>query len=121
MKLTQKQQKLLKANNTVVLTTASASQKPNAAFMEVNKIENGDTLVITDNHMKIGHINIQKNGQVCLLVFKPDYSQVLKISGDAKYYTGGKYFDYVKHGKFNIGYQPKGAVVIKIKQVQEIY
>jgi uncharacterized pyridoxamine 5'-phosphate oxidase family protein len=120
MKLTKKQLALLKANITVILTTASLAGKPNAAFMEVNKIEDGKKLIITDNHMKVGNVNIKKNKRVCLLAYRPNYSQVLKISGEAKYYASGPYFNYVKKSRDNIGYRPKGAVVVIIKKVEEI-
>lgn len=118
MRLTKKQSELLNRRNIVVLATSSLQDKPRAIFVEVNKT-NGDQIIIADNEMVVTKKNLLENKQVTLLAFEEDYSYCLKILGEAEYYTNGKYFGFVKNLEANKDQSPKGAVVIKIKEVIE--
>lgn len=118
MQLTDKQIDLINRQKLAVLSTANLGNEPRAVFVEINKT-NGDELVITDNHMEITKNNILENKNVFVLVGNDDLKWGVKISGEAKYYNSGEYFDMVKSLATNKYYQPKGAVVIKIVKINE--
>lgn len=117
MKLSNLQINLLKRNKIVVLATTSNKNHPHSIFVEVN-IVTPSGILITDNQMKVTRRNIMDNGKVSILAFRPDYSRCLKISGTAKYEKEGTNFEKVKKLKTNIGYNPKGVLVIKIGKIE---
>ena len=118
MKLTKKQIDLLNRRKIVVLATSNLKAKPRAIFVEVNRAKDNQ-IIITDNEMKTTRRNLLENNQAALLAFEKDFSYCLKISGKAKYYKSGKYFDFVKNLETNKNYSPKGAIVITIKEILE--
>lgn len=118
MELTKKQLDLLRKGKIVVLATSSTDGTPRAIFVEINKVEN-NKIIITDNEMEITRKNLLENENVFILAFKKDYNYCLKVSGKAEYYSEGKYFDFVKNLEANKDHDPKGAVVITIKEVAE--
>ena len=118
MILTEKQVELLKRNKTIVLATADKNDQPNAVFVEVSSLED-DTIIITDNHFERTMDNLLENNKVSLLVFEEDYSYHYKIYGESQYFTAGQHLNFVKGLESNKGYSPKGALVIKIKEVRE--
>ena len=118
MDLSEKQIDLINRNNIVALATSDGEGSPRVIFCEVNKVD-GDKLIITDNQMEKTKDNFLENKKVFLLAFENDYSCVLKISGEADYYTSGEYFDFVKDLETNKEYKPKGAILIKVSKVIE--
>lgn len=118
MKLTEKQLDLLNRRKLVVLATSSLNGRPRAILVEVNKAE-GDTIIITDNEMEVTRKNLLSNRNVFPLAFEEDYRYGCKVSGEARYYAGGEYFDFVKNSDANKNYSPKGAVVVTVKEVAE--
>jgi len=118
MDLTEKQVELLDRRKIVVLATSNAVASPRAILVEVNKAE-GEKLVITDNEMEITRKNILENKNVFVLAFEEDYSYGLKIEGEVEYCTKGEYFDFVKNLETNKKFNPKGAIVITIKNISE--
>lgn len=119
MNLTTKQCNLLERQQVVVLATASLAGVPRAIFVEINQAAE-DQIIITDNEMGRTRKNLLENPCVFLLAFEEDYSYCLKISGEAQYVTRGKYFDFVKGLESNKDYSPKGAVVVRIREVVEL-
>lgn len=118
MELTKKQLDLLSRRNLVILATSSLNGKPRAIIVEANKVKK-DKIIITDNEMGVTRNNLLVNKNVFLLAYEEDYHYGLKISGEVKYHTDGKYFDFVKNLETNKRYSPKGAVVITVKEVTE--
>lgn len=116
MKLTKKQIGLLNRRKIVVLATADLKAKPRAIFVEINKAGD-DNIIITDNEMIMTRKNLLENRQVAILAFEKDFSYCLKILGKARYYTKGKYFNFVRKLEANKNRRPKGAVVISIKDI----
>lgn len=102
----------------VVLATSDLKAKPRAIFVEVNQAKD-DQIIITDNEMATTRQNLLENKQVAILAFEEDYSYCHKILGEAEYYTEGEHFDFVKNLETNKDFSPKGAVVVKIKEVIE--
>lgn len=118
MILTEKQTQLLKKNTTVVLATANNDGQPNAIFVEVSDLKE-DIIIITDNYFERTAEFLIENNKVSLLVFEEDYSYYFKIYGESQYFTEGEYLDLVKSLEQNKEFSPKGALVIKIKEVRE--
>ena len=119
MNLTDKQINLLNRQKVVVLATSSRAGRPHAIFVEVNRV-NDDKIIITDNLMTATKKNFLENKQVTILAFNQDYSYCLKIFGEAGYYTRGEYFDFVKNLETNKNYSPKGAVIITVREINEL-
>ncbi len=118
MDLTKQQIDLLNERKVVALATSGVNAVPHVIFVEVN-LADKDEIIITDNQMELTKKNIIENKKVSILAFKEDYSYCIRISGEAEYYTEGKYFDFVKNLETNKDYSPKGAVVVKIKEIFE--
>lgn len=118
MELTKKQLDLLKRRKIVVLATSSASVQPRAIFVEINQVRD-DKVIITDNEMETTKKNLLENKNVFVLVFEEDCHYGLKILGEAEYRTEGEYFDFVKNLESNRDYDPKGVLIITIKDVVE--
>ena len=117
--LDEKQLELLSKQKTVALTTANSDGQPRSIFVEINKIDN-DHMIITDNHMMKTIENIKQNNKVFILDYQEDYNYIIYITGEASYIESSELFDFVKNNPDNDGYQPKGAIDIKINQVEEM-
>ncbi|TRZ64076.1 MAG: hypothetical protein D4Q79_02360 [Spirochaetia bacterium] len=118
MNLTKQQIDLLSERKVVALATSGANAVPRVIFVEVNSADE-DEIIITDNFMETTKKNILENKKVSILSFKEDYSYCFRIFGEAEYHTEGKYFDFVRGLETNKDYSPKGAVVVKIKEIFE--
>ena len=119
MKLSKKQINFINKNHVAILSTCDLKNKPNSVFIEICKIENEENIIITDNEMKTTRKSLLQNNNICLLINDKRYKSI-KIFGKASYYTSGKYFDYVKGLRTNIGYSTKGAVVIRVFKIIEL-
>lgn len=115
--LTPAQQKFLRENSIVVLSTANEEHQPRSVYVEANKIEE-DKIIITDNQMETTKENILNNAKVCVLASSPNYT-FLQMDGIARYETSGEYFEYVKTLPSNIWHTPKWVVIISIVSVKE--
>lgn len=114
--INEKQLEFLKNQKYVVFTTSDLNMQPHAIFVEINKIEN-DSIIITDNFMNTSVENIKGNKRVFVLAFKENYEYILSITGYAIYHDTGELMEYVK--KENEGFSPKGAIEIKITNIEE--
>lgn len=114
--LTEKQLEFLKNQKYAVFTTSNLSLQPHSIFVEINKIEN-NSIIITDNFMNTSVENIKGNKKVFILAFKENYEHILSITGEAIYHNSGELMEYVK--KENEGFNPKGAIEIKITNIEE--
>jgi uncharacterized pyridoxamine 5'-phosphate oxidase family protein len=117
-KLSPFQQEFIRDNAIVVLATVTNHTIPRAIFVAVNDVKE-DQLIITDKQMYTTTQNLLDNPEVCILVSDQKYSFFLQIRGTVDYYIDGEYFDYVQKLPGNVGYEPKGAIVVKITKIQE--
>lgn len=99
------------------LATADPNGKPNLITCEGNKIF-GDTIVITDNMMGKTRKNLKNNSKVAVVCGSGDKWYQLK--GTASRYSSGKWFKFVKGLPTNKGYDPKGAVLVKVKEAYDL-
>jgi predicted pyridoxine 5'-phosphate oxidase superfamily flavin-nucleotide-binding protein len=97
----------------VYLATADPNSKPNLITCEGNRVLK-DTIVITDNMMGKTRRNLLKNRKVAVVCGSGDKWYQLK--GVASYHPTGKWLKFVQGLPANGGYDPKGAVLVKVKE-----
>ena len=101
------------------MATADKLGEPNIIVVEVNKLTEKREIVVSDNLMKTTLKNIMENRKVAIL-FTDNQTCWWRIKGDAKYDKRGKWFNFVKKLKTNIGYKTKGVLIIKVKQIDDL-
>jgi hypothetical protein len=99
----------------VLAVATSKNNKPHQIAIACVKVL-GNNLIITDNFMKETRKNIKSNNKVSLIFWK---NKGYELRGNAKYYSSGKWLNFVRNLKENKGFKPKGAVVVKIKEIKE--
>jgi predicted pyridoxine 5'-phosphate oxidase superfamily flavin-nucleotide-binding protein len=117
MSVIDKQLKNIIEKNPVALATING-KKPNVIAVAYVKIKNRK-IIITDNFMKETNKNIKKNPNVSLAVWTKSWKGY-KLGGEAKYYSSGKYLDFVKSLKENKGCPAKGAIVVSINKIKKL-
>jgi len=110
--------KILK-NQNIFFASVNLSAKPNLAVAEINKITDDGKIIISHNQMKKTVKNIIGNKQVSL-IYTDQKNIWWRISGEASYDDCGPYYNYVKNLKTNEGYDVKGAIIIKIKNIKDL-
>ncbi len=79
------------------------------------KVISKDEILITDNYMNQTIKDILKNNNVCLVAWNKKLKGY-KTIGKAKYYTIGKWKEFVEKMKENKGLPAKGAILVKVKK-----
>ncbi|MFA5358001.1 MAG: pyridoxamine 5'-phosphate oxidase family protein [archaeon] len=102
----------------VFFATSSKQGKSNLICAEVNEILPDARILITNNMMKKTVKNIKENNFCSLAVYSKKISAQIKCS--AKYYSKGKWLNYVKTLDSNKGYSPKGALILTVKQIFDL-
>jgi predicted pyridoxine 5'-phosphate oxidase superfamily flavin-nucleotide-binding protein len=116
--LTEEQSELIESQGILVLSTSDLSGQAHSIFVEVCKVET-DSIIFSDGHMVETLANIRENNKVFLLAYSGNYKTILNITGSAFYHDSGELFEYVKNLPANDGYEPKGAIEVKITNVEE--
>jgi predicted pyridoxine 5'-phosphate oxidase superfamily flavin-nucleotide-binding protein len=80
------------------------------------KVVSDKEILLTDNYLHQTIRDLQKNKNVCLLVWDKKW-QGYKIIGRAKYFTVGKWKKIVVAMKGNKGLPAKGAILITVSKV----
>lgn len=103
--------------NPLALATVNSDGSPHVIAVAFAKVED-DTIIVTDNYMKKTVENLKKSPNISLVVWNKDMIGY-KIQGTAKYFSEGKFVDFVKSLKENKNEHPKGAIVIKINNIDK--
>ena len=103
-------------NNPAAFATVIKNNKPNVIAVAFIKVVSKNQILITDNYMKQTKENLLKNKNVCLAVWDRKW-QGYKLIGRAKYYTKGKWKNFVKKMKENKGLPAKGAIIVKVLKI----
>jgi len=100
----------------ILSLATSKNNKPHQIAVSAVKVL-GDNLIITNNFMQETKRNIASNNKVSLIFWgnKGGY----ELRGNAKYFSSGKWFNFVKNMGENKNFNPKGAIVVKIKQIKK--
>ena len=104
-------------NKIVAFTTVTKEGKPHSIAVEINKVIDNN-IVITNNQMNVTPINLKGNSNVSILYW--DDETGFRIEGKAEYYETGEWLNYVKKLKENKDYNPKGAIIVKVKRIIEL-
>jgi len=100
----------------VLALATSKNNKPHQIAVACVKVL-GNNLIITDNFMKDTKKNIKSNGNISLIFWT---NKGYELKGNAKYYSSGKWLNFVKNLKENKSYKPKGAIIIKINKIKKL-
>jgi predicted pyridoxine 5'-phosphate oxidase superfamily flavin-nucleotide-binding protein len=103
-------------NNPVALATVMKNEKPNAVVLAFAKVVSDKEILLTDNYLRQTIRDLQKNKNVCLLVWDKKW-QGYKIIGRAEYFTSGKWKKFVEQMKENNDLPAKGAILIKASKI----
>ncbi len=103
----------------VFLATATKDGIPNIAPMKALKVVDDETVVICDNFMHKTLKNIKENPNVSLAT-SDCRDHPFQYKGIAEYHTEGKWFEIAKEIDKQFEKVPKGAVVIKIKEIYNL-
>ena len=102
------------------IATINKENKPNLAVASDVKVLNKNMVLISQNEMMHTPENILSNENIVLTSFDEKWSG-LRLTGVAKYFTSGKFFDKTIELFKNETANPKGAIVIKVDKVEEIF
>lgn len=111
--------KKLLENSIVFLATANKVGNPNIAAAEVNKITADWEIIITNNQLRKTIKNIIATKKAAIL-FTDNKKIWWRIYGKASYDRKGKWFNFVKNLKTNRKWSPKGVLIIKIQEIDDI-
>jgi predicted pyridoxine 5'-phosphate oxidase superfamily flavin-nucleotide-binding protein len=101
----------------IAFATSDKNGKPNLVMVEGNKII-GNQILITDNQLNKTLRNLKQNKKAAIVCGSGDKWYQLK--GNASYYSTGKWLEFVKSLPANKGYKPKGAVLVRIKELYSL-
>ncbi len=103
----------------IFLATADKFGASNIIAAEVNKITDDGRIIITNNQMVKTIKNITATKKAAIL-FTDNKEIWWRIFVAADYDTNGKWFQLVKNLETNKKWKPKGALVLKIKRVDDL-
>jgi predicted pyridoxine 5'-phosphate oxidase superfamily flavin-nucleotide-binding protein len=103
-------------NNPVAVATVMSKAKPNAVALAFAKVVSDKEILLTDNYLNQTVKDLQKNKNICLLVWNKKW-EGYKIIGRARYLKTGKWKKFVEQMKENKGLPAKGAILIKVSKI----
>lgn len=106
-------------DKTVFLATADKTASPNLIAVEINKITSKNEIIITNNHLIKSIQDIKENNK-CVVLVTDNENIWWRIFGTATYREKGKWANFVKNLKTNKEYATKGAVIVKIKKIDDL-
>lgn len=119
MKINSKQKQLIE-KQVLAISTVNQDGGPNIAAVAEARIVEEDKILITDNFMKTTKDNLLRDNRICIIVWSQDWNEAYKIIGKVKYFTSGKWFNFVKKMKENEGLPAKAAVLVTVEQIFSI-
>lgn len=114
----QKAKKIIEGNY-VAFATVDKSCKPNVIAVACVKVVEKNEILITDNFMKHTKENLVSNNNVCLAVWNQKEIGY-KFIGRAKYFSEGKWLEFVKRMPENKGFPAKGVILITVSKLIEL-
>lgn len=107
------------------IATVTPDHNPNLAVASDTKILDDHHLLISANEMTRTQANIQHNPKVVITAFDEDWKGI-RVFGNAKFYTDGKYYDLCEKTFFSNGEvspfgatKPKGAIVVEVSNIEK--
>ena len=106
-------------NHPCHIATVNTNKEPNLSVASDIKVLNGNSILISNNEMINTPDNIVSNENVVLTSFNDKWAG-LRLTGKAKYYTSGDYFDICNQYFNNETATPKGVIIITITKAEGI-
>ena len=116
--IVQKAKKIIEGNY-VAFATVDRSCRPNVIAVACVKVVGKNKVMITDNFMKHTRENLKENNNICLAVWN-EKEEGYKLIGKAKYFSSGKWLEFVKQTPENKGFPAKGAILITVSKLIEL-
>ena len=104
----------------ISFSTTDKNKKPHSIAVAYVKVF-GNTIIISNSHIKESIKNIEKNKNVALVVWNKKWEKVcigFELKGVAKNYISGKWYEFVKKIPENDGYEIKSAIVVSVKKIK---
>ncbi len=114
-----KEQVLMIEENPISFATMDEKSNPHVILIAYVKVMD-NKLIITNNYMVKTIKNIKNNKNVSFALYNKKWKG-LYFSGIAKYYTAGKYYEFVKKLKENKKEPCKGVIVVDLKSIREMF
>lgn len=111
--------KLIESNAIGFATVGKNGRPHNIAVAYVKVV--GDKIVISNSHIYESVKNLEYNNNVSLVVWNKEWEKACvgyELTGTAKNYTEGKWFDYVSNLPDNEGYKIISAIVVKVSKIK---
>jgi len=102
----------------IFLATADQKGNPNLIAVELSSVTPKGEIIITNNHIKRSIKNLKEN-EKCVLLITDNQKMYWRIFGTARH-EKGKWLEFVKNLKSNKGCKPKGAIVFRIKSIDDL-
>lgn len=101
------------------IATVSDNNLPNLSVASDIKILDDETILISNNEMIHTPDNIIVNNNVVITSFNDSWAGV-RLTGKARYYTDGEYFDICNKLFNNETATPKGVIIVRVEKVEGI-
>lgn len=111
--------KQLIEGNPCHIATIRNGNFPNLSVASDIKVLDDTTILISNNEMINTPNNIVENCNIVLTSFNSKWAGI-RLTGEAEYYTNGKYFDICNQYFNNETATPKGAIIVKVNKVEGI-
>lgn len=106
-------------NNPCHIATVTPNNEPNLSVASDIKVLDKNIILISNNEMINTPDNILSNENIIITSFNNKWAG-LRLTGKAKYYTSGEYFDICNKYFNNETATPKGVIIIKIIKAEAI-
>ena len=104
-------------NNPCHIATINSNLTPNLSIASDVKVLDDTTILISNNEMIHTPDNILFNENVVLTSFNAEWAG-LRLTGTAKYYSNGSYFDLCNNYFKTENNTPKGVIIINITKAE---
>ncbi|MFA4960301.1 MAG: pyridoxamine 5'-phosphate oxidase family protein [Candidatus Pacearchaeota archaeon] len=108
-------------NNALGFATVDEGGNPHNIAVGFVKVVSKDELIISNNYIEETIENIKMNGNVSLVVWERNWEENCigyELRGNAQYFTGGKWVDFIKKIPINDGELCKGAILVKVNKIK---
>lgn len=109
-------------SNVLSVATVSEDNKPHCIAVVYAKVVD-DKIIITDNYMAETVKNITQRPSISIAVYTRTWEKKCwgyEIRGTAKYFSEGKWRDFVKTIDGNKNEPAKGAIVITVEKIKKL-
>jgi len=115
--------KKLIENNAVGVATVGENGNPHNIAVGYVKVVENDKIIITDVGMKETIENLKRNNNVALVVWNRNWERKCigcEMKGAAKYFTSGKWKEFVDNLPENQNCTPKGAILVTVRKIKKL-